>query len=57
MDMGILLKGILVAGAVIVGIGSTLLFKMPKHNPIEQVAEEIIKEETGVTIDLDPSEK
>lgn len=27
---------------------------LPKDNPIEQLAEEIIKEETGVTIDLTP---
>lgn len=54
MDMNLLLKAVITVIALSVGLGSTFIFKMIKDNPIEQVAEEVIKEETGVTIDLTP---
>ena len=48
------IKAALVAGSVIVGLGSVYLLKMKPDNPIEEVAEDIIKKETGVNIDLTP---
>jgi len=43
----------LVAAAVIVGIGSSFLFKK-QDNVVEEYCEEVIKEETGVDVDLTP---
>ena len=54
MDMAFILNAVFVGTALIVGLGSTLIFKMKKDNPIEQIAEEVIKEETGKDIDLSP---
>ncbi len=54
MDLSLLFKGMMVAGAVAVGVGTTWLLKMKNDNPIEQIAESIIKEETGEDIDLTP---
>lgn len=55
MDLSILFKALILAAAFLVGIGSTLIFKMKNDNPVEQVAEAVIKEETGLDIDLTPS--
>lgn len=52
MDIGLLFKGIIVAGAIIVGLSTTWICKMKKDNTIEQIAEEVIKEESGLDIDL-----
>ena len=41
------------AAAVIVGIGSSFLFKK-QDNVVEEYCEEVIKEETGVDVDLTP---
>lgn len=57
MDIGSVLKALLVAGAVAIGLGSTWLLKEKPDNMIEQLSEEVIKEETGVDIDLSPSLK
>lgn len=43
---------VIVFAAVIVGYLS--LIWLPKDNPIEKEVEEIIKEETGLTVDLTP---
>lgn len=54
MDLGLILKAVIVSGAVAIGLASTWLFKLPNDNPIEQVAETVIKQETGEDIDLTP---
>ena len=50
-----LIKAIIVAVSVIIGVGTTLFFKMKPDNPVEEVAEVVIKNETGVDVDLTPS--
>jgi len=54
MPLDLLLKGILVGAALIAGVSSTILFKMKKDNPVEQMSEKIIKDQTGMDIDLTP---
>lgn len=41
--------------AAILGISSYKYFGMKEDNPIEQAAEKIIKEDTGIEIDLSPN--
>ena len=45
----------IVAGAIVIGVGSTYIFKKP-NNPVEQIAEAVIKEETGMQLDLSPKD-
>jgi hypothetical protein len=45
---------LIVAGAIAAGLSSVYIFKMKQDNPIEEKAEEIIKNKTGVDIDLTP---
>jgi len=47
----------LVVIAVSIGVSSTIIFKMKKDNKIEEIAEEIIKKETGIDVDLSPNSK
>jgi len=54
MNSSLLLKVAIVLGAVIIGIISTYVFKLKKDNPAEEIAEEVIKQETGIDIDLSP---
>ena len=49
------IKALIVAASAIVGIGSVVILKQKPDNQIEEVAEAIIKEETGVDVDLSPS--
>lgn len=51
------LHAAILAGATIIGVGSTYFFKMSPDNPVEQIAEEVIKKETGVSVDLSPELK
>jgi len=39
---------------VVVGVGSTYYLKLKNDNPIEEIAEKIIEEQTGIDIDLSP---
>lgn len=39
------------------GLGLTYYYHLPSDNPVEQIAEEVIKYETGVDIDLSPKDK
>lgn len=48
------LHAAIIAAATIVGVGSTYIFKMKPDNPVEEVAEAVIKQETGVVVDLSP---
>lgn len=58
MQLSIMWKVILVAGALIVGIGSRFLCKScVKDSIVEEVCEEIIHNETGIDIDLSPDSK
>jgi len=49
------LKALIVAISTAVGIGSVVVLKQKHDNPVEEVAESIIKEETGISVDLTPS--
>lgn len=40
-----------------VGAAGYLIFGFPKDNAVEQVAEQVIKQETGLDIDLSPEDK
>jgi len=59
MDVSLVFKIIVVMLAIVVGIASYFYgpFKGHFDNPIEEAAEEVIKEETGVNIDLTPFTK
>lgn len=52
----IFFKIAIVLAAVVIGLGS-YYFTGKKDNPVEQVAEEVIKEETGLDVDLTPVSK
>ena len=41
-------------GAVIIGFGSRFLLKKKPDNQIEELAEYVIKKQTGIDIDLSP---
>jgi len=56
MAISLIAKIIIITGSVIVGLASTFIFKLKNDNPVEQVAEEVIKEETGLSIDLSPED-
>ncbi len=59
MDLTFFMKVIIVICAALVGVGSVFVgkYKGQQDNPVEEKAEEIIKEKTGVDIDLTPSSK
>lgn len=47
------LKNIIIAlSAAVVGLGSVYIFKMGSNNPVEQKAEQVIKNQTGVDVNL-----
>ena len=54
MDVQLSFKAALIAGSVILAVASYYFgpFKGKANNPIEKVAEEVIKEETGISIEL-----
>lgn len=41
--------------AVLIGLSSVYFLKMKSDNPIEEIAEEVIKNETGADVDLSPT--
>lgn len=51
MECGIVLLVIMV---ISIGLGITSYFFWGADNPVEQVCEKVIEEETGVKIDLSP---
>lgn len=55
-DISILIILGIAAIAAIVGTLSVSVMKLPDDNPIEQAAEEVIKLETGMAVDLSPSQ-
>ncbi len=52
-----IIAGVLAGIAGALGLGITYYYHLPADNPVEQVAEEVIKYETGVDIDLSPQDK
>lgn len=57
MDWSLFLKIAAVICSIVVGVATTRYFHMKNDNPIEQAAEEVIKEETGMQVDLSPDEE
>lgn len=53
MEPTLIYKMLIVSASLIVGVGSWVFFKK-EDNPVEELAEEIIKQETGLDIDLSP---
>ena len=51
--MTMIIKAALVGIAVVLGIASGFLFKKD-DNVVEEYCEEIVKEETGIDVDLTP---
>ena len=49
------IKAIVIAVSAIIGVGSVVIVKMKHDNPVEEVCETVIKNETGVDLDLTPS--
>ncbi len=41
--------------AAAIAIAGTFIFNLPPDNPVEEVAEEIVQEETGIKMDFTPS--
>lgn len=56
-DMTFTICVIIVAAAAIIGIASNKLAHMGQDNAVEEVAEEVIKKQTGLDIDLSPESK
>jgi len=45
---------VLIVGSIVVGVSSTIVFKLKQDNKIEELAEAVIERETGIDIDLSP---
>lgn len=56
MDFGVT-AAICAALCGLIGVGSYHYFKMPQDNIVEEIAEEVIKKETGIDVDLSPESK
>jgi len=50
-------KILIVVFFTMIGILSVKLFHLSQDNPIEMISEEVIKDITGVTVDLTPQRK
>lgn len=59
VNLDLIIKALIIAIAAIVGICSVYIgkYKGIQDNPVEKVAEEIIKRETGLDIELTPESK
>jgi hypothetical protein len=55
--MFFLITWIVVGVVALGGIATTVVFKMQPDNAIEQIAEEVIKKETGLDVDLTPEKQ
>ena len=49
------IKILILVGSLFVGVTSVYILKMKPDNVVEEVCEEVIKEETGISLDLSPS--
>ena len=54
-DAGLIILIAIVVVAGVVGVGSKYFFGFKDDNVIEEIAEGVIKDETGVDVDLSPS--
>lgn len=54
MGVDFIMKGLILLAVALAGLSTTLILKMKPDNVIEQIAEEVIQEETGLTVDLTP---
>ncbi len=52
--MPIFVKIIIIAAAAVIGIVSTVFMKMKHDNAVEEIAEYVIKDQTGYDLDLSP---
>lgn len=57
MDINLLWKVVVVVAALIVGIGSSYIFKMKQDNVIEEMAEEVVRQQTDIDLDMTPTTK
>ena len=55
MALALILKIIAISGALVAGLSSVLYFNLPEDNHVEEISEIVIKEQTGVDVDLSPS--
>ena len=53
--VNLLLKIVLIVSSIIVGIGSVYVFKQKPDNIVEEISEQVIKDQTGLDVDLSPS--
>lgn len=51
-SLPVIIKTLVVAGAIGVGALSHYVLKLPKNNALEQTAEQVIKNETGIDVDF-----
>lgn len=51
-SLPIIIKAVVVAGALTVGALSQWVLRLPKNNALEQTAEQVIKNETGIDVDF-----
>lgn len=55
--MSMTIFGAIIIGlSIIVGLGSRFIFKKDDH-PIEELAEQVLKDQTGIDIDFSPLSK
>lgn len=54
MELTLWMKVLAVVTAALIGLASRFIMKQKPDNTIEQMAEKVIKDETGYTIDLSP---
>lgn len=57
MDISLAIKAAIVGSLIISGLAYNYIFKPKPDNPVEQAIEAVIKDQTGVTIDLSPEDK
>lgn len=55
MDVSMMVKAGIVAAAIGAAAIAHYVFKAKEDNKIEEMAEEVIKKQTGIDVDLSPS--
>lgn len=50
--MELFIKAFIVGVSILVGVGTTLIFKMKPDNQIEEIAEEVLERQTGLDVDF-----
>ena len=54
--VNLVIKILILVGSLFVGVSSVIILKMKPDNIVEQVAEKVIEEETGLNVDLSPED-